>query len=470
MPTCAGHGLGGGPRVAGQQPHVERRPRAAPGPPRPTRPDRVGDRDQAGGGAVDGHVHDASRRRPRRSAPARRAPRGRRRARSSAAGCRPATSPPVDRARRRRVRRSPRTRRPRWKPSSRLARPPDDRLAERVLGARSSDAARSSSSGGVDARRRARRPRPRAGRASACRSCRTRRCRRGPAVSSASPPRTRIPASAPLPGPDHDRGRRGEAHRARAGDDHDPDERREGEREAAAPGRPASRRRTSATRPRGRAGTNTSLTRSARRWIGALEPWARSTSSTIRARAVSRPTRVARITNEPVVLMRRADDLVAGRLGDRDRLAGEHRLVDGARRPRRRRRRPGPCRRAGPAAGRPGTTDRQLDVLLDAVADAAGRRRLERDEPPDRAGRPALRAALEPPPEQDQADDDRRAVEVGHGLDAGRRARPRATASRPSSSPRRRSSRRRPACPSSCCRGARPATPRGRSGRPPRTG
>ena len=50
-------------------------------------------------------------------------------------------------------------------------------------------------------------------------------------------------------------------------------------------------------------GTNTSLTRSASRWIGALEPWARSTSSTIRARAVSRPTCVARITNEPVVLI-----------------------------------------------------------------------------------------------------------------------------------------------------------------------
>ena len=42
------------------------------------------------------------------------------------------------------------------------------------------------------------------------------------------------------------------------------------------------------------------------------------------------------------------------------------------------------------------------------------------DQPPDRARGPPLRPALEPPPEQDQADDDRRAVEVGHGLDAGR--------------------------------------------------
>ena len=49
-------------------------------------------------------------------------------------------------------------------------------------------------------------------------------------------------------------------------------------------------------------GTKTSAIRSASRWIGAFEPCARLTSSTIRARAVSRPTRVARITNVPVVL------------------------------------------------------------------------------------------------------------------------------------------------------------------------
>ena len=49
-------------------------------------------------------------------------------------------------------------------------------------------------------------------------------------------------------------------------------------------------------------GTKTPLMRSARRWIGALEPWARWTSSTIWASAVSRPTFVARNTNDPVVL------------------------------------------------------------------------------------------------------------------------------------------------------------------------
>ena len=43
-------------------------------------------------------------------------------------------------------------------------------------------------------------------------------------------------------------------------------------------------------------------TRSARRWMGALEPWASSTSWTIWASTVSRPTRVARNTKRPVVL------------------------------------------------------------------------------------------------------------------------------------------------------------------------
>ena len=55
-----------------------------------------------------------------------------------------------------------------------------------------------------------------------------------------------------------------------------------------------------------------------------------------------------------------------------------------------------------------------------AVTDDARRRGAEPDQPVDRAGRPPLRARLEPAPEQDEADDDRRRVEVGDGLDAGR--------------------------------------------------
>ena len=50
-------------------------------------------------------------------------------------------------------------------------------------------------------------------------------------------------------------------------------------------------------------GTKYPETTSARRAIGALEPWACSTSRTIWARAVSPPTRVARKTIEPFPLM-----------------------------------------------------------------------------------------------------------------------------------------------------------------------
>ena len=59
------------------------------------------------------------------------------------------------------------------------------------------------------------------------------------------------------------------------------------------------------------AGTNQPVTRSATRWIGAFEPCARSTRLTIWASVVSRPTRSARMTNEPARVERRADD--AGR-------------------------------------------------------------------------------------------------------------------------------------------------------------
>ena len=110
----------------------------------------------------------------------------------------------------------------------------------------------------------------------------------------------------------------------------------------------------------------------------------------------------------------RADDLVARVRRDRDRLAGQHRRVDRGRRPRRRRRRPGPGRRAGPAGGRPtatassGTSRRRSPSTHDERG-----RRAKADEPADRAGRPALGAGLEPATEQDEPDDDRRAVEVG---------------------------------------------------------
>ena len=121
-----------------------------------------------------------------------------------------------------------------------------------------------------------------------------------PAASSASPPRTRIPASAPRPVPTmiavgvarpiaHGQAMITTPMNAVSASV------RCGSGPSAYQATNVSAARTST------AGTNTSLIRSARRWMGALVPWARCTSSTIRARAVSRPTRVARITNDPDV-------------------------------------------------------------------------------------------------------------------------------------------------------------------------
>ena len=77
------------------------------------------------------------------------------------------------------------------------------------------------------------------------------------------------------------------------------------------------------------AGTNHAETWSARRCIGAAEPWASSTRRTIWASVLSAPTAVARTTRVPVRLSGGADDGVADGLVDRDALAGQHRLVDG---------------------------------------------------------------------------------------------------------------------------------------------
>ena len=75
----------------------------------------------------------------------------------------------------------------------------------------------------------------------------------------------------------------------------------------------------------------------------------------------------------------------------------------------------------------PGRTRRRSPTTTDSSATSASTSpRTSRadvgrsaDEPADRAGRPALGARLQPAPEQDEPDDDRRAVEVGDGLEAG---------------------------------------------------
>ncbi len=74
-------------------------------------------------------------------------------------------------------------------------------------------------------------------------------------------------------------------------------------------------------------GTKTAEIRSARRWIGAFDPCACCTSRMMRERTVSAPTRSTRNAQRAVPIEGGADDRVAGPLGDRRRLAGEHGLV-----------------------------------------------------------------------------------------------------------------------------------------------
>ena len=126
----------------------------------------------------------------------------------------------------------------------------------------------------------------------------------------------------------HDRGRHGEPHRARAGDDEHRDAGGEG------PARRRRRRRT-ATRPRTSAsasaittGTNTALMRSARCWIGARVACASRMSRTICASTLEAPPSVVARHEHAGPVDGAADDRVAGALRDRQRLAGQHRLVD----------------------------------------------------------------------------------------------------------------------------------------------
>ena len=166
--------------------------------------DGIADRDEAGRRAVDGDEATvrpgAGRpRRPRRAASTStpRSTSRRRLADQDGTGRWPSTTSP-----RRRARRSPRTPRPCGEPELVLVGPGDDRAAERVLAAP------------LERRRRGRAPRrssspaPRStsttvgpAERSACRSCRARPRRPAAAVSSASPPRIRMPASAPRPVP-----------------------------------------------------------------------------------------------------------------------------------------------------------------------------------------------------------------------------------------------------------------------------
>ena len=142
--------------------------------------------------------------------------------------------------------------------------------------------------------------------------------------------------------------------------------------------------------------------------------WASSVSRADRARPASRsapvPLTVPPITRSPGVLL------------DRDRLAGDHRLVDRARPFERPRRRPGPSRPAGRAAGRRPALGRAARPSRVRRLDAAGRLGREAEQRPDRARWSAPRGLqLQHLAEQDERDDDRRRLEVDADTSAVRR-------------------------------------------------
>ena len=224
-----------GPRVAGHQPDLDASGRELAHGGRRLGLDRVDDGDEARRPAIDGHVRDRSGPPGRRPRAPRRAARRRCRARRAGADCRRCTSrdpravstdartPPPTTAANPTTRPNP--------SSSRFARR-DDRGPERVF-------ARA-----LERTRRGRGPRAAANPGATTTSATVGR----PSVSvpglvehdgvdsmgdlerlAAADQDAGLGAAA---GPDHDRCRGGQAHRARAGDDDDADERREGQGEA----------------------------------------------------------------------------------------------------------------------------------------------------------------------------------------------------------------------------------------------
>ena len=219
-------------------------------------------------------------------------------------------------------------------------------------------------------------------------------------------------------GADHDRGRRGEPHRARAGDDEDRDERGQRQRETRfragdEPDDEGGRRHDQDDRHEDLGDPVGEALDRRLRTLGTLDE-----VDDARQRGVApdagraHDERAGRVLGRP-------DDLVARPDRDRDRLTGQHRRID---------RRPAFDHHAvdrdavaGPDAQQIADRDGlERDLVVRAVAHDASRRRTEPDQPVDGAGRASLGSRLEPPTEQDEADDDRRRVEVGDRLDPGR--------------------------------------------------
>ena len=218
------------------------------------------------------------------------------------------------------------------------------------------------------------------------------------------------PVLGALAGTDHDRGRRREAERARARDDQDGDrvEQREVERGLGPEREPDHERERREPEDHRHEVAGDHVGEALDRRPGALglgdEP------DDLREDRVGADPRGPE-GQRPRRVERAADDEVLDPLGDREALAGDHRLVDAR----------GALgdhavdrdRLAGADAHEVADADvADREVELDAITDDARGARREVDEAADRVGGVAARAGLEEAAEQDQRDDRRRGVEV----------------------------------------------------------
>ena len=184
---------------------------------------------------------------------------------------------------------------------------------------------------------------------------------------------------------------------------------------------------------------------SARASAAPSPPSARSARAACRGRPCA-----ARMTNEPELVDRAGDDLVAGLLGHRHRLAGHHRFVDrrsGLRSPRRRPACSRPAARAGDRRPRPRRARRPRRCRRSSTRRAVFGCKVEQRA--DRAGGRFAGAQLQHLPEQHQHGDDGGGLEIDRdrAVMAAERRREtgRARASRPRCRHRRRRCRARSA-------------------------
>ena len=239
-----------------------------------------------------------------------------------------------------------------------------------------------------------------------------------PARCSASPPLISTPSCAPLAGRDHDGGRNRQPHRARTRDDEHRDAAAKAGRTASAPpiAEPADERDAADRhdhRHEHRAdAVRQVLDRRARALRVAHQP------DDVRERAVGADG-VARTRNAPVRLIVPPMTRSPVRLAHRHRLAGEHGLVHGARRPSTTSpstgtRSPG-LTSSDVAAARPSSTG--TSTLVRSIAPVRGLR-LQRHQRPQRGRRVTPRPRLERITGEDERDDDDHGLVVDVGPDA----------------------------------------------------